>query len=176
MDIYQIFITHNRIWSKLQLLIFCLIMLTIMLISAWLLHSGKIKKTQAMAIILFVAFLWIVLASTVFTREIEPRQYSLIPFGSWRQVFIYHDVELIQEIFLNCILLLPAGCLLPLMRGRTIRLKSAFAVGGGISAVIEVSQLIFRRGVFECDDMIHNALGCMLGCVIVNICIRWIKN
>ena len=42
-----------------------------------------------------------------------------------------------------------------------------------ISAVIETSQLIFMRGLFEWDDMIHNGLGCMVGCLGVD---RVIKN
>ena len=54
--------------------------------------------------------------------------------------------------------------------------SSAFMIGFGISAVIEVSQLIFRRGVFEWDDMIHNSLGCMIGCIGVNLWLRWRKN
>ena len=37
-----------------------------------------------------------------------------------------------------------------------------------IPTTIETSQLITMRGLFEWDDMIHNGLGCMIGCVIVN--------
>lgn len=40
-------------------------------------------------------------------------------------------------------------------------------VGLGISAVIELSQLILCRGWFEWDDMIHNMLGCVCGYLIV---------
>ena len=37
-----------------------------------------------------------------------------------------------------------------------------------MSATIELSQLIFMRGLFEWDDMIHNGLGCMAGCLFTN--------
>ena len=37
-----------------------------------------------------------------------------------------------------------------------------------VSAVIETSQLVFMRGLFEWDDMIHNGLGCMIGSMIIN--------
>ena len=168
MDIYQIFIKHNRAWSEREIIVFALVMLSAVVILAWLLHHRKIKISQAVAVIAFTVFLGIVLASTVFTREVEVRQYKLIPFWSWREVIIHHDMELLQEILLNCILLLPVGCLLPVVRGA----RTAFAVGFGISAVIEVSQLLFRRGLFEWDDMIHNALGCMIGNVLVNV---WMK-
>lgn len=32
---------------------------------------------------------------------------------------------------------------------------------------IEVIQLVFRLGLFEWNDMIHNTLGCVLGTVII---------
>lgn len=33
---------------------------------------------------------------------------------------------------------------------------------------IEISQLWLCRGLFEFDDIIHNSLGCMLGCLLGN--------
>ena len=36
-------------------------------------------------------------------------------------------------------------------------------VGAGISVMIELLQLIFKRGLCEVDDVIHNVLGCMVG-------------
>ena len=55
-----------------------------------------------------------------------------------------------------------------MVAGHKIKWRTAFFIGILISAVIEVSQLVFMRGLFEWDDMIHNGLGCMIGCVIVN--------
>ena len=45
---------------------------------------------------------------------------------------------------------------------------AALAVGLLLSGTIEVSQYIFRRGLFELDDIIHNSLGCMIGCMAAN--------
>lgn len=45
-----------------------------------------------------------------------------------------------------------------------------------ISAGIEVSQLLFMRGLFEWDDMIHNGLGCMLGCMITQKMREWMNK
>ena len=49
-----------------------------------------------------------------------------------------------------------------------VKWQHALAFGVVVSAVIESSQLIMMRGLFEWDDMIHNGLGCVIGCVIVN--------
>ena len=70
---------------------------------------------------------------------------------------------------LNCILLLTAGVLLPINANHKVKWYQALAVGILVSAIIEFSQLIFMRGLFEWDDMIHNGLGCMIGCLFANI-------
>ena len=77
-------------------------------------------------------------------------------------------MELLKENLLNCMLLLPAGALLPLIMNRKVKWQEALAFGVLISATIETSQLIMMRGLFEWDDMIHNGLGCMVGAVLVN--------
>ena len=82
-------------------------------------------------------------------------------------------MELLKENLLNCILLLPAGALLPLIMNHKVKWQHALAFGVVVSAVIESSQLIMMRGLFEWDDMIHNGLGCMVGAVLVNWMIRF---
>lgn len=49
-----------------------------------------------------------------------------------------------------------------------IKWYQALLFGVMISAVIETSQLVFMCGLFEWDDMIHNGLGCMVGCLVVD--------
>ena len=61
---------------------------------------------------------------------------------------------------------------LPVVAGHKIKWRTAFFIGILISAVIEVSQLVFMRGLFEWDDMIHNAFGCMVGCILCNMVVR----
>lgn len=134
----------------------------------YLIRKEKMNKLQAAAILAELVFLGIVFGSTVFTRTGSVRQYELIPFWSWSAIIRYHDMELLKENLLNSILLLPAGALLPLIMNRKIKWQEALVFGVLISATIEMSQLITMRGLFEWDDMIHNGLGCVIGCVIVN--------
>lgn len=79
-----------------------------------------------------------------------------------------HSRSLFIENLLNMILLFPVGILLPIILDSRLRLSMVYLIGVIISAVIETSQLLFKRGLFEWDDMIHNGLGCMLGCLVVN--------
>lgn len=115
-----------------------------------------------------ISFLWLVFESTVFTRKTEKLSYELIPLWSWYEVIVNHSRMLLKENLLNCILLLPMGCLLPFAYGKTMRLRAAFLEGAAVSLLIEVSQLASKRGLFEWDDMLHNGIGCMVGCWIAN--------
>lgn len=168
MDIYQIWTTYNKKWPKYEILAFSVLLLLTVIVVAGCVCRKKINIIQAMAIVTMVIFLGIVFGSTVFTRTSTIRQYELIPFWSWSAIFRYHDMELLKENLLNCILLLPAGALLPLIMNRKVKWQEALAFGVLISATIETSQLITMRGLFEWDDMIHNGLGCMVGAVLVN--------
>lgn len=47
------------------------------------------------------------------------------------------------------------------------RLLCAVLAGFGLSCVIEVSQLVFKRGLFEFDDILHNTLGALLGALLM---------
>ena len=168
MDIYQIWSTYNKKWSKYEILAFSVILLLIVIIMAYCLWKKKLNIIQAGAVVAMVIFLGIVFGATVFTRTSTVRQYELMPLWSWRAIIRYHDWGLLKEDLLNCILLLPAGALLPVITNRKVKWYQALVFGVLISAVIETSQLVFMRGLFEWDDMIHNGLGCMVGCLVVD--------
>lgn len=114
------------------------------------------------------------LTATVFTRipQAYP-QYELHIFWSWKAFFVYHDNEMLKENILNCILLMPYGCLLPGALDKRISWKRGLVIGMGTSFVIELLQLITCRGLFEFDDIIHNGVGCMMGAVLGSWC--WLR-
>lgn len=79
---------------------------------------------------------------------------------------------------LNILLFVPCGLLFPhlalyLLRtkeqARNTSILKIAAISFSISLIIEVSQLIFRRGVFEIDDLIKNTMGGVLGFIIWTI-------
>ena len=154
MDIYQIWTTYNKQWSRYEILAFTGVLILVCTAMAVCVHRKKLNIIQAAAVLALVVFLGIVFGSTVFTRTGTIRQYELVP---------------LKENLLNCILLLPAGVLLPIIANHKVKWYQALAVGILVSAIIEFSQLIFMRGLFEWDDMIHNGLGCMIGCLFANI-------
>ena len=176
MDLYQIFITHNRKWSSLETVCYIIVFIIVIFVAAYLLYKQKIACSQVVAGFAAFTFLAIVFASTVFTRTpFTNRQYNLKLFWSWREVLDSHNWELLEENLLNCVLLFPLGVLLPLVFRRRIKWFKGFLYGFLVSAVIELCQLALRRGLFEWDDMIHNGLGCMLGCGLMSL-INWLRH
>ena len=165
MDIYQILTEYNNPWSSREIFCFSCVIVSAVIMMIYLIRKEKMNKLQAAAILAELVFLGIVFGSTVFTRTGSVRQYELIPF-----------MELLKENLLNCILLLPAGALLPLIMNRKVKWQEALAFGVLVSATIETSQLITMRGLFEWDDMIHNGLGCMVGAILVNWMISFIST
>ena len=173
MDIYQIWITHNRPWTRFEVLCFIILFLISAVVTGLLWYHHKICASQAIAALLLVVFLTVVYASTVFTRTPGTRQYQLELFWSWKEILgipptgrmgsAGSAVELLQENILNMILLFPAGVLLSFITKHKIHWYQAALVGALISIGIEVSQLLLCRGLFEWDDIIHNTIGCVVG-------------
>ncbi|MDY2628743.1 MAG: VanZ family protein [Lachnospiraceae bacterium] len=165
MDIYQLFTTYTGTWTGRDFVCFFMIFAVVCTVSYDLLRQGRIVWSQAVAGLLMTVFLAIVFGSTVFTRIPDGvHRYNLEVFWSWRAVFA-GDREIAKESILNIFLLMPAGVLLPFMWNRKLSWLHGLLAGAAVSAIIETCQLVFCRGLFEWDDMIHNGIGCMVGCV-----------
>lgn len=176
MDIYQIWTTYNPIWSEREIACFTVLLILVTVGVIYGIRKQKWSRIQGIAIVVLVVFLGIVFGSTVFTRTTTIRQYELQPLWSWYEVIWHHYRELLKENLLNCLMLVPMGLLIPIVLDRRVKLNRAFLAGFLVSATIELLQLLFCRGLFEWDDMIHNALGCMLGCWVMNWMITKLKK
>ncbi len=166
MDLYQIFITHNRAWTIREIICFSILFTITAIISFELVRRRRIAASQAAAGLLLLLFLGVVFASTVFTRNPTGiRRYELELFWSWKAVY-RGSREMLKENLLNMILLFPAGLLLPFVFHRRMPWWKGLLIGLAISGAIETCQLVFCRGLFEWDDIVHNGFGCMAGCML----------
>lgn len=175
MDIYQILTTYNHIWSRKEILIALLILAITIIGSLFLYQKERIKASQAIAIPILIAFLLIVLGSTVFGRMQGVRRCELLPLWSYGAI-IRGNPGILQEVLLNCVLLLPAGMLLPLIFSRPLKWYQGLLFGAIVSGCIELLQLITCRGLFEFDDIIHNSIGCMVGCILCSLIWKKLKR
>ncbi len=114
------------------------------------------------------AYLYFVLVITILGRpSMGMMQAHLVPLWSWFQaIFGGERWYYFKEILLNVLLFIPIGFL----AGAIWKIKAwrGFLYGLGLSLVIELIQLLSCRGEFEWDDMLHNAVGFLLGVLIVN--------
>ena len=110
-------------------------------------------------------FLIFILISTVLGRTPSERSVMLVPLWSYGEI-MSGNISILKEVLLNYILLCPVGIMLPFVFNKRLNWKVGLVIGLIASSVIEVLQLITCRGLFEMDDIIHNSIGCMFGCVI----------
>lgn len=91
-------------------------------------------------------------------------QYSMKIYPAGRGREVYRNIEICGSSTLNqlCQVILESFDFID------EHLYQALLFGVMISAVIETSQLVFMCGLFDWDDMIHNGLGCMVGCLVVD--------
>ncbi len=169
MDLYQFFITYNKAWTQREAIAFAVIFIPLAAISFVRVRQKKISVWQMVSFLSLVAYVALILGSCVFTRN--PRgyhSYELELFWSWKRVAAGSSALLLENL-LNIAMLVPVGVLLPGVWGKRVHWWQALLVGCFISAWIETLQLFLCRGLFEWDDMVHNSLGCLLGCLAANL-------
>ena len=107
--------------------------------------------------------------AVLFRGACSERRINIIPLWSY---FDYAENSYLKEMaainILNVALFIPVGFLLG-CAFRQMTWRRALAVGTGMAATIEVLQLIFKRGLCETDDVIHNVAGCMIGYGVVAV-------
>lgn len=121
----------------------------------------------------------LVYCSTVIFREAnEGGRYNYTPLGSYEAIRNGQDYLIIENL-MNVLGFLPVGIIIGLITLFHQNKKSTkiYVEGGGIAVVVglcisvsvEAMQFLFKRGLSEVDDIIHNTLGCMIGFMIVAI-------
>lgn len=177
---YEILMSHQHPWSVSEYIFIYGIEGLLLLTVLWLKHRKKITLFQGIGFLLLWMYMAVVLESCVFGRAVilDGPQINLDLFYSWQSA-LNGSSYFLEQVVLNILLLVPFGMLLPVCRGRPIRLDAALGIGFLFSLLIESLQYILARGVFELDDLMDNTLGCLLGALAVNgiwILIRLIRS
>ena len=115
------------------------------------------KKKDYIICILFGAYIAAVLWITLLSRIGEGYRGFLLPFHSYVEILKGNRQFLLENVG-NVILFIPLGVTL-----KWIGVKDVKKAGFLASLSIEVLQFTFALGTFECDDLIHNTLGAVIG-------------
>ena len=78
-----------------------------------------------------------------------------------------------MQIFLNILLFVPFGFLLPMISERFRSLWLTIVTGFVFSAGIETMQYITGRGLTEVDDVVNNTIGALVG-YILYVGVMWL--
>lgn len=152
-------------------------LLAVLIIGFTIIHhnlSGNASRNyrwRGVARLLSVEYVVLILCTTVIFREARAESdMNLIPFSSY---FCIAENSYLKEVavinFLNVVMFLPIGLLVKLAfysndnHNVNLNWKGAMVVGLLLSMAIEVLQFVFKKGLCEIDDVIHNVIGCMIG-------------
>jgi glycopeptide antibiotics resistance protein len=80
-----------------------------------------------------------------------------------------------RDVVVNIVGFIPVGTLVGFL-SRRYRVMKALLAGVMVSLAIECSQLIWKKGVFDVDDLMNNAMGSLLGGLIVVMVIRMLAR
>lgn len=147
--------------------VYYLIALTVGVIVAMIGYCRCKNKRKSVVMGLIIAYLTLVFSFTIITRTPTEHKYELILFWSYIEIYKGNTIFIYENI-LNVLMLMPLGVLLPVGFDQ-ITCKKAVLSGFLVSLIIEVMQLLTRRGLFEFDDILHNTLGCLLGYAIYKL-------
>ena len=115
------------------------------------------KKKEYIFCFVFGAYIAAVLWVTLLSRLGTERRSFLLPFHSYVEIWKGNRQFLLENIG-NVVLFIPLGVALKCSGVRDVKKAGFFA-----SLLIEVLQFTFALGTFECDDLIHNTLGAVIG-------------
>lgn len=145
------------------------------------------RGTYSVILLLFVLYLALLVAVIVFKVGTEPfsdhtdliigspeTAINLKPLYTLRRYWhIRHEINFrtmaVRNLAGNIIPFIPLGIFLPLLwRDRHAFIFTLIAALN-IILLIELSQLVFRRGIFDIDDIILNAAGVIVGYLVYRL-------
>lgn len=133
-------------------------------------------------IAMLIIWAYIVLVQTILWRTPDTTlKPVLMPFQSYIDALKEDgQKELLRSNFMNVVLFYPAGLLaesiLPVEWKHVTRLLVVLTVFTIFSTAIEYIQYCYNLGLAQTDDVIHNALGALIGAVVTPIITVVFKN
>ena len=128
-------------------------------ITSFIIHRQD--KTNRIVKVLTPTYVVFIVIVTLLNRS-NGGGYRLELFWSYKAAYD-GAFYLWKEIAINYLLFIPLGFLL---KFRIKEIYKVCLIGICVSGLIEISQLIFKLGLFEFDDIIGNSIGCVLGAMI----------
>lgn len=136
------------------------------IVGSYLTRKDRYSFFRNSLLIVLLGYLFFVLCTTLLFRESsEIMRYHFFPFWSYDVL----NYNIIAQLILNVLMFVPIGFLLGTII-KKISWMQVIEMGCLLSVMIEILQLLTRRGVCNIDDVIHNTIGCAIGYGILHVC------
>lgn len=146
------------------------LLVLVLLINELVRNWSRINKV---VLVLFVIYAVCVCYLTIMGRETKAHStINVVPFQRIMKQLEKGDQQMLNHLFLNVLMMVPFGILVPLIHERLNKFSYAFLSGMMVSIVIETVQLVFRLGECDIDDVISNTLGAAIGYLICSLTLK----
>lgn len=142
-------------------------MVMLIVLLAWNYTQKKKGKSQISMVygICMAIYGVVLLYLTLFSREAGSRdKIDLVLFGT-----IGKNPRTYSYVVENILLFIPFGVLLPKLFRKFANPMLCLLMGSLVSFMIETTQLLTKRGYFQLDDIVTNAVGTFIGWLIFHI-------
>ena len=136
-----------------------------MIMSVWK-DNHRIVYATLLAIYVLVVF-----GITLLIRESSGKVFIQT---EWLRGYRSSNPNIYKDNLYNLLLFVPIGVLVGLLSTKYKLFNSIF-IGLFVSETIECSQLIWKLGSFDVDDLFFNSLGAFVGGLLV-VMVVWIKR
>lgn len=132
-------------------------------------RQRKFPLARTVTAVLLIGYVAAVISITLLRGAGRGRGAYLHLLSGWKEAWYSCSMQNWRSLYLNVAMFIPLGVLLPLMFDIFKKWYFMLAAGAGASLLIEVSQYVTGRGLFDADDLLTNTLGAMLGYSFVTI-------
>lgn len=128
-------------------------------------HQSKQLKIRKIFLYgVFICYMVVVVGVTMMRGGAYWQGQQLLPpFYSYREAWNTFSAVDWRNIILNILMFVPFGFLLPFLSEKFKVFWKTYLAGFVFTLLIECVQLVFKIGIFECDDLLNNLAGAMIG-------------
>lgn len=132
--------------------------------------DAVLTKQKGIALWLLINYSILLLFFTVLgRRSLDYYRYNFNLGYSYQEVLVLGDYTLASQILINVFMFIPIGIIASFVVDKYVVISSLI-YGATLSFVIEVLQLVLRRGYCELDDLLSNIIGTLIGCALITLC------
>lgn len=144
----------------------------------------NVKRIQYISWIVFAVYLILMVYFLFYSEQMGRKpgnayRYNLQPFAEIKRYLKYsHRIgsfHVLLNLWGNVLCFVPFGFVIPILSASTRKFYKITILSFMASTIVEVIQLLSKRGSFDIDDILMNTLGGVIGYLFFAIG-RWLSK